>query len=167
MHIRPAKEVDFPAILQLENTCWTPQTSPFYNQTLDTEALIAEQKTGAGRLVAVNNDKLLGTLSYNPYYPFAQGKHVVTFGLLVNPQNRRQGVGQALLQHFLTVATQEGYNKVAIHVTGGNHAAMAFYEQAGFSLEGQLRGHFRIAGQEQDDLIYGKTLRKDKICKTV
>ncbi|MGT2865458.1 N-acetyltransferase family protein [Streptococcus fryi] len=165
MLIRPIKKEDYLDVLELENTYWTAQTSPFYENKLSEIDLVKEQNNRSGRLVAVIHDKIVGTLSYNPYYPFDQGKHVVTFGLLVDPNYRRQGIGGALLQFFTSVAISKGYTKIAIHITSGNNSAIKCYEKNGFKQEGQLSGHFKIDGSSHDDLIYGKHLEDNSYAR--
>jgi ribosomal protein S18 acetylase RimI-like enzyme len=64
-----------------------------------------------------------------------KARHKATlFGLYVPDQHRRLGVAKGLVDELLAQAAEwSGLRVVQLTVTEGNHAALALYEQAGFT----------------------------------
>ncbi len=60
----------------------------------------------------------------------------------VHPAWRRQGVGRALLTHVLAVADDIGAPNVTLEVRASNTAAIALYENAGFTPAGRRRDYY-------------------------
>jgi len=52
--------------------------------------------------------------------------------IVVHGDRRGQGVGQALLSHVESVASQRGCCKLTLEVLSNNHTALTAYERAGF-----------------------------------
>ena len=74
----------------------------------------------------------------------------------VDPAERRQGVGQALVEAGLEQLRKVGGIEVChLEVRVDNHAAIAVYEALGFAQTGRRRGYYRDG---TDALIYTKTL---------
>lgn len=63
--------------------------------------------------------------------------HVVDEGHVINvavaPQERRHGVGRALVAHLLEHARANGIVKLLLEVRASNTAAIGLYEEAGFT----------------------------------
>ncbi|MGT2785377.1 GNAT family N-acetyltransferase [Streptococcus merionis] len=158
MQIRTIIEKDYEQVLALQNHIWTPYNSPVFDQKWTVDDILKRRGSRADILIAVENDLVLGMLSYNPMYPFEQGDHVVTFGLAVHPNAQGKGVGKALLLAFFELAHSLDFLKISMHVTAGNSSAIALYEKMGFQLEAKLEGNLRINGVFHDNLMYGKWL---------
>ena len=62
--------------------------------------------------------------------------------LAVAPEFRRQGIGRALLDHFLRDSGSTGASRVHLEVREGNPAVI-MYRQAGFGLAGRRRKYYR------------------------
>ena len=74
--------------------------------------------------------------------------------LAVSPQNRRRGVGRALLGRFIEEARNEGASKVHLEVRDGN-PAISIYEGAGFTCAGRRRKYYRgLNGNQYDALTF-------------
>ena len=68
------------------------------------------------------------------------------YRLIIRPELRGQGLGQALLGGWLEALTQAGVNRVHLEVWGHNPAAMRFYQRLGFQCQRERRLPVRIAG---------------------
>lgn len=78
--------------------------------------------------------------------------------IAVAPAERRQGVGQALLDAVLADAALGGARRVHLEVRAGNPAA-ALYRHAGFAKVGERRGYYRgRGGQLHDAHTYAMSL---------
>lgn len=155
MQIRPVKTTDYQEVISIQNSFWEPETSPIYDKIWTESDIINRIDLRSNFLVAIIDDKIAGVLSYSPYYPFDQGNHVGTFGLVVHPNFTKKGVGKGLITHFISLAPELGFKKIAMHVTGGNQPALSLYENLGFSLEACLKRNLYIKGKYQDALIFG------------
>ena len=63
---------------------------------------------------------------------------VYLVSMWVEPQARRQGVGQLLVDAVYQWATQRGAHEVLLEVTTINQAAITFYERIGFKRTGKV-----------------------------
>lgn len=74
--------------------------------------------------------------------------------LAVDPEGRRQGVGQRLVSGLVTQAQQRGAETVFLEVAQNNRAACGLYAKCGFVPRGRRRNYYRDAtGQPIDALI--------------
>ena len=72
--------------------------------------------------------------------------------LAVDPDARQAGIGAALLEDFITLATARGARRLHLEVRDGN-PAIALYERFGFSLVGRRRDYYRgLDGIKRDAL---------------
>jgi len=60
----------------------------------------------------------------------------------VTPDFRRQGIGQRLLDHFLSQAEEAGVSRVHLEVREGN-PAVVLYRHAGFTVAGRRPKYYR------------------------
>ena len=63
--------------------------------------------------------------------------------VVVDEQNRRRGIGDALLEEFLRSAKREAGRAVWLEVRESNHPARSLYEKHGFRETGRRRGYYR------------------------
>ncbi|MEO1003588.1 MAG: GNAT family N-acetyltransferase [Cyanobacteria bacterium J06638_7] len=61
----------------------------------------------------------------------------------VDPQQRRQGLGQLVLGALLETAALRGAEQATLEVAVSNGAALAFYQRQGFQQSGRRRGYYR------------------------
>ncbi|MGT2832288.1 GNAT family N-acetyltransferase [Streptococcus halotolerans] len=162
MNIRYMTLDDIEDIVSLENKVWTAETTPAPLPISDPNKVIEKYENNTKYLIAEDKDGLvLGVLDFHAFYPFESGKHVVTFGIAVDPEERREGVGQALIDDFFKEAIAENYRKAIIHVLSTNHQAVQFYKELGFTQEACLKETYLINGNYVDDLIFTYTLEED------
>ncbi|AXJ14063.1 GNAT family N-acetyltransferase [Streptococcus pluranimalium] len=159
MKIRYMTLDDVEDIVSIENKVWTAETTPAPLPISDANKVIEKYEQNTKYLVAEDEDGLvLGVLDFHTFYPFESGKHIVTFGIAVDPDERREGVGQALIDYFFKEALADNYRKVIIHVLSTNHQAVQFYEELGFTQEARLKETFLINGNYVDDLMFSYDL---------
>ena len=68
---------------------------------------------------------------------------VLTIGMAILPEARRQGGGRALLTAAQQHARSAGAHKISLEVWIDNAPAIGLYAAAGFEVEGLRRDHYR------------------------
>ena len=82
------------------------------------------------------NGQFLGEISLvkdtnDPDYT-VPGTRIYVSRLIVRKENRRQGLGKALVEYAVNRASEMGYAEMSIGVDMGNYPALRLYWQAGF-----------------------------------
>lgn len=106
-----------------------------------------------GLLACDEDDEIAGFLHY-VLHPVAGGVQPVCYlqDLYVYPEQRRQGMGRALLEHLKDTATTQGWERIYWLVKEDNVRAAAFYE--GQSVEVPFTVHMhptRLLKEFEDD----------------
>ncbi len=60
------------------------------------------------------------------------GRRIYVSRLIVRKENRRQGIGKALVEHVVSRAAEMGYSELSIGVDTDNYGALRLYTAAGF-----------------------------------
>ncbi len=60
------------------------------------------------------------------------GRRIYVSRLIVRKENRRKGIGKALVEHVVSRAAEMGYSELSIGVDMDNYGALRLYWQAGF-----------------------------------
>jgi [ribosomal protein S18]-alanine N-acetyltransferase len=63
--------------------------------------------------------------------------------MAVQPEDERQGIGKALLDHLVATAVARGYQEVTLYVRADNVHASTFYERNGFTRAGTRVGYYQ------------------------
>jgi len=92
------------------------------------DALAAALAAPAGQRAALIRRFTVG-LHLFPDVP-ADALYLSRVGVL--PHARRQGLGKALVQHYVELGWREGFRRFALDVWSGNVAALALYRSLGF-----------------------------------
>ena len=72
--------------------------------------------------------------------------------IAVAPAAQQTGIGAALVEDFITLATARGARRLHLEVRDGN-TAIVLYERAGFKLVGRRRDYYRgLDGRKRDAL---------------
>lgn len=72
--------------------------------------------------------------------------------IAVAPAAQQAGIGAALVEDFITLATARGARRLHLEVRDGN-TAIVLYERAGFKLVGRRRDYYRgLDGHKRDAL---------------
>lgn len=133
MLIRAAEDGDRDVIADI--VCAIAATGETYALPRDLAPAAAQAawfEAGATVLVAVDDERVVGTAKYLPVRP-AGGAHVATASFMVAPAAAGRGVGRALGEEVLRQATVAGYAAMQFNaVVETNAAAVALWESLGF-----------------------------------
>ena len=108
-------------------------------------------------LVAERDGRIVGRLSI-ARDPHAASIHVADVGLMVARDQRRRGVGRALMEAAERGARANGVLKLELHVFPHNGPAIALYEKLGYREEGLRRKQYRRGGELLDAVLMAKEL---------
>jgi len=101
-------------------------------------------------LVAEYNEQVIGLLDFTPKTK-RKNCHTGEFGVSVDVNFQRSGIGKALIETMLQWARQNGQiEKVFLNVFDSNHAAIALYNAMGFTEEGR---HVQAAKQPSGEYV--------------
>jgi [ribosomal protein S18]-alanine N-acetyltransferase len=76
--------------------------------------------------------------------------------LAVDPDYRRQGLGQMMLWGMLAIATQRQLTRATLEVRASNQAAHALYQKFGFQTAGRRKGYYAETNEDALILWRGK-----------
>jgi len=139
-HIRALQASDVAAFqnLRLMALHQHPQaffTSPEEQAAMPLSAVAHSIEPGAEQFVlgAFCADQLVGTMGLQRQRPRKLAHKAEIWAVYVHPDQRAQGLAQALLRSTLERArTMPGLTQVKLGVASINHAAIALYQQFGF-----------------------------------
>jgi L-amino acid N-acyltransferase len=112
-------------------------------------------RTGAGFpvIVAVDParvDEVLGYGSFGVFRDFPGYVKTVEHSVYVAPAAQRRGVGTAILGVLIQRAKSMGLSTMVGGIDSANAASIALHEQAGFEVQGNLKGVGRKFGKNLD-----------------
>jgi len=100
----------------------------------------AKQAGGFPVLGAVDeNGALLGFATYGTFRNWAAYKYTVEHSIHVRKAARGQGIGRALLERLIEVATQQDLHVIIGAVDADNEASLALHRSLGFTESGTLQ----------------------------
>ena len=154
-----AERRDERALLALDRRTWAPDNSiaPLPEEG---SAFFDHYHRPEQFLVAEHDDgRLAGFVRIVQPVPLDTGAHVRQIqGLAVDPLDRGNGLGRALLETACEEARRQGAIRITLRVLSTNKVARNLYAKAGFQIEGVLPDEFFIEGQYVDDILMGRKL---------
>ena len=143
--IRKAKDSELPRIRELsigelpaelddDELKYVERAKEVFGKRLD--ALLA--RTGNEFYVAqVGTDEgMAGYVWFGvSHRPFSDAEIGWIYDILVLPEHRGKGVGEALMRHALKVSKERGFAQTSLMVNAKNGAAWSLYEKLGFQTE--------------------------------
>ncbi len=158
IEIRRADAADEPALtaidLETRSAAVTPAPDPAPGYAVF-DGRAAAQDT----LVAVVEGEPAGLIAIAHPTALESHSHVYeVIELAVATEQRRNGIGRALLEAAVGEAAARGARRLTLRVLSTNPGARALYESAGFAVEGVLRGEFLLEGRYVDDLLMARAL---------
>jgi len=138
--IRPATDADLPAVLAITNEL-IPTTTVAWTedlQTLDQRRAWFAQRTARGFpvLVAVDDGgEVVGIASYGDFrdsLALPGYRFTVEHSVHVRADQRRTGVGRALMLALIDRAAEAGIHVMVGGIDGANLDSIAFHERLGF-----------------------------------
>ena len=126
MQIRNMRKEDYSAVYAL----WLSCKGMGLNNVDDTEESIARflERNPETNFVAVEDDRIIGVLMAG-----YDGRRGYIYHTAVREENRRQGVGEALVEAVLQAFRSVGISKAALVVFARNETGNAFWEKMGFT----------------------------------
>jgi phosphinothricin acetyltransferase len=121
----------------------------------------ARRKAGFPVLVAVDRARpndVLGYGSFGVFRDFPGYAKTVEHSVYVAPAAQRKGVGRMILAALIDQARTRGLKAMVGGIDSANAASIALHEQAGFEIQGNLRGVGRKFGKPLDLVFMVKAL---------
>jgi ribosomal-protein-alanine N-acetyltransferase len=138
MEIGPATLDDLPGILGIEHASFpSPWSSELLKRELGRTATPQEGYESA-YLAAREGNEVVGYVGMWLCWGEA---HVLT--LAVKPDQRRRGVGAAILEAALRHAAARGCHYATLEYRASNRAAAALYARFGFRVVGRRKGYYQ------------------------
>jgi ribosomal-protein-alanine N-acetyltransferase len=143
--LRLYSEADFEQLYRIDQACYPPGIA--YNRRM---LRWYPHQPGAACLVAHAAGEILGFILTDRNGP--EG-HIVTIDVLA--ENRRSGIGSALLREAEHALAESGVRDVALETATSNDAAIAFWQRHGYRTAGVLPNYYSTGA---DAFFMRKTL---------
>ena len=162
MKIRRADIGDAEAIRAIYNQAVTETTVTFdlVPRTLDEQVQWIEQRQGALAAIVAEDDhgEILGFASLSRYRDRPAYATSVENSIYVALNAQRQGVGSALMEALIRVASDHGYHAIMARIAGAQEASIALHAKHGFQLVGVEREVGRKFGRWLDVALMQRLL---------
>lgn len=122
------------------------------------QAWIAEREGALGVVVAELDGRVVGFASLSPYRPRAAYRTTVENSVYVDESARGAGVGRALLDNLIEMATHRGFHTIVAHIAGGHEASIGLHHACGFQVVGTEREVGRKFGRWLDVVVMQRML---------
>jgi L-amino acid N-acyltransferase len=159
--VRLAAAGDAEAIRAIYNREVTGSTVTFdlVPRTLEAQrAWLAAHAGAHPAVVAERGDVILGFGSLSAYRQRPAYATTVEDSVYVHHDWRRQGVGAAILEELVRLATSHGFHAVMARVVGGHEASIRVHRTCGFELVGVEREVGRKFGRWLDVVLMQRLL---------
>jgi ribosomal protein S18 acetylase RimI-like enzyme len=152
MDIRPLESGDEAAIDRFLDRIPDEDRTFFKEDVADADVRSAWFRPGPARLLAVEGDAVLGYVAVVPLASWS--RHVGELRVIVDPQYRGRGIGQALTRRAMLEALELGLTKMVIEVRADHESRIEMFRALGFVPEALLADHVRDhAGQLHDLMV--------------
>lgn len=139
VHIREFLPEDMSSILEIERSSFSvPWSEGAFRSLL--------RRRDSLLIVAAEGGRVVG---YAAAW-FAAGEGELG-DLAVDPDHRRRGIGQALVERVRSEARQRGVDRLFLQVRQSNESALALYESIGFRQVGRRQRYYR--SPQEDALV--------------
>jgi RimJ/RimL family protein N-acetyltransferase len=105
--------------------------------------------------VAVSGEMIVGLLDFHREKR-SQAAHGGQFGMSVASEQRRKGVGAALLEALIAWVGDNSVTRLELQVFETNRPAIRLYERTGFQIEGRRRKAVVVRGRAIDVLLMAR-----------
>jgi L-amino acid N-acyltransferase YncA len=117
----------------------------------DPEVVAAWVLPGDARSIALEGDDVVGYVAVIPLHGWSS--HVGEVRIVVDPDHRGRGVGQALARHAVLEALELGVAKLVVEVIADQEALIAMFVALGFEPEALLIDHVHDRSGDLRDLL--------------
>ncbi|HEY1834774.1 MAG TPA: GNAT family N-acetyltransferase [Solirubrobacteraceae bacterium] len=151
--VRDAEAGDLPAVLAIHNHV-VASSDAIFTEELDTlagrrEWFEARGRAGLPVLVAVREGAIAGYASYGPFRPWPGYRDTVEHSVHVASDQRRGGVGRALLEALIERAREAGMHVMVAGIDATNEPSLALHGVLGF----ERCGYMAEVARKQDRLL--------------
>jgi ribosomal protein S18 acetylase RimI-like enzyme len=151
MDIRPIQPDDEAALIAFFQRMPEGDRTFFKEDVDDPHVLASWARPGAARVIAVENDEVLGSVAVVPLHGWSS--HVGEVRLVVDPERRGRGVGRALAQRAVLEAMEMSLAKLVVDVIAEQESLIGMFRALGFEPEALLVDHVRDRSGEVRDLL--------------
>jgi ribosomal protein S18 acetylase RimI-like enzyme len=151
MEIRPIEPGDQPSLTRFFEGIPDGDRTFFKENVGDPEVLVAWAQPGPARSVAVDGDRVVGSVAVVPLHGWSS--HVAEVRLVVDPGCRGRGLGRALARRAVLDALDMGLSKLVVEVIADQEALIGMFRALGFDPEALLADHVRDRAGELRDLM--------------
>jgi L-amino acid N-acyltransferase YncA len=151
MEIRQLEERDQPAIERFIARIPEGDRTFFKEDVADPDVVHAWARPGATRVLAVEDDAVVGLAAVVPLHSWSS--HVGEVRVIVDPGRRGKGVGRALAQRAILEALELGLTKMVVEVIAEQESTVNMFRSLGFDPEAVLADHVRDRSGELRDLM--------------
>ena len=141
--VRPATEADLQRILEITNHAIAHTTANWSIEPTDLDERCRwfheHVSRGYPVLVAELEGRVIGFGAYGEFRPKPGYRHTVEHSVYVDANERRHGVGSALLAALIEHATAAGLHVMIGGIASDNIASIRLHERFGFEVTGHLR----------------------------
>jgi ribosomal protein S18 acetylase RimI-like enzyme len=124
----------------------------FFKENVDDPDVVdAWVRPGAARSVAVDGGTVIGYSAVVPLQGWSS--HVGEVRVIVDPEQRRRGIGRALARHAVLESLELGLTKMVVEVVADEEPTIAMFRAHGFDPEALLKDHVRDANGDLRDLM--------------
>ena len=123
--------------------------------------MAARRTAGFPVIVAVDSaqpDTVLGYGSFGTFRDFPGYVKTVEHSVYIAPAAQRRGIGRRVLAELVTRAKAKGLEAMVGGIDSANTGSIALHEQAGFEVQGALKGVGRKFGKRLDLVFMVKAL---------
>jgi phosphinothricin acetyltransferase len=161
MDLRSATTDDAEALRTIYNreVLETTHTFDLEPRTLEQQEEWIRERDGAlGVVVAEVDDVVVGFASLSPYRPRPAYRTSVENSVYVAESARGTGVGRALLEEVIEVATGRGFHTIIARISGGHEASIGLHHACGFQVIGTEQEVGRKFGKWLDVVVMQRML---------
>ena len=152
LRIRPYRDADAEACRTIFNGIVEQGDAFVYETPFSIAPMRAYIASYSSAFVAEIDGRIVGAYVMRANQP-GRGAHVANATYMVATEARGKGVGQALAEHSLQEAKQEGFSAMQFNaVVATNASAVALWQRLGFAIVGTIPQAFRLASGELADL---------------
>ena len=160
MTLRLATMSDLPTIVDIYN-----QTIPSHQVTADLKPVTVEQRRDwflahnperYPLLVVVQDDRVVGWLSFSPFYGREAYAKTTEISIYLDRSVRGRGLGSQVLQQVPDQLRAVGLKTVVAFIFSGNMSSIKLFKKFGYEQWGFLPDVAELAGRTNDLVILGR-----------
>lgn len=161
MELRLATLDDAPAIREIYNLEVTTSTATFdlVPRSLEEQQAWQASRSGVHAVLVVELDgAVAGFGSLSPWRDRPAYSTTVEDSVYVHRDHHGRGVGRALLEELVAVATAHGFHACMARIVGGHQASIGLHHACGFEVVGTEREVGRKFGKWLDVVLMERLL---------